>query len=64
VSLTSALDGVGGRHTPSTLTSLKKFSTHYTGGWVGHRAGLDGCKQSCPHRNSFPTPSSLHTTDG
>jgi len=28
-----------------------------TGGWVSHRAGLDGCGKTRPHRNSIPGPS-------
>ena len=51
LSLTSALDGVGGqRHAPAALL----LGTHCTGGWVGARAGQDGCGKSCPHRHSIP----------
>jgi hypothetical protein len=28
-----------------------------TGDWVSHRAGLDGCGKTRPHRNSIPGPS-------
>ena len=28
------------------------------GGWVGLRAGLDGCGKTRPHRDSIPGPSS------
>ena len=43
LSLTSALDRVGGqRHAPSALPQ-ERPSTHCIGGWVGLRAGLDGC---------------------
>ena len=28
--------------------------THFTGGWVGLRAGLDRCGKSHPHRDSIP----------
>jgi hypothetical protein len=48
LSSTSAQDGVSGqRHTPAALTPGK---TRYqcTGGWVGHRAGLDGRVKSRP----------------
>jgi hypothetical protein len=31
--------------------------THCTGGWVGPRAGLDGCWISRLHRDSIPGPS-------
>jgi hypothetical protein len=41
--LTSVLDGVSGeRHTPAALYPQEKTPvTHWTGGWVGPRAGLD-----------------------
>ena len=46
--------GVSGqRHVPAALTPGKNTGTHFTGGWVGLRAGLDGCgeeKISCPTR--------------
>ena len=35
---------VGGqRHALAALPPGKRPGTHFTGGWVGHRAGLDGC---------------------
>jgi len=43
-----------GRFTPS-----KRPVTHCTGGWVGPRAGLDGCGKSRAHRDLIPGPSSL-----
>jgi hypothetical protein len=49
--------GVGGqRHAPAALPA-----TNCTGGWVGPRAGLDGCGKSRPHRDSIPGPSSRYT---
>jgi hypothetical protein len=55
VSLTSALDGVGGqRHASMALASRKKPFTHFIGGWVGPRAGLDGCGKKCSHWDSIP----------
>jgi hypothetical protein len=49
LSLTSALDVGGGlRHAPAALSSRKRPGTHFTGGWVGRRAGLEGCGKSCP----------------
>ena len=48
LSLNSALDGVGGqRHAPAVLPPEK---TRYLliEGWVGPRAGLDGCGKSRP----------------
>jgi hypothetical protein len=50
--------GLGGqRH---ALASLPPGKTRYhcIGGWVGPRAGLDGCGKSRPHRDSIPGPSS------
>ena len=32
---------------------------NFTGGWVGLRAGLDGCAKFRPHRESIPGSSSL-----
>ena len=46
---TSALD-VGGWSTPlpGRFTPGERPGTHCTGGWVGPRAGLDGCGDSRP----------------
>jgi hypothetical protein len=53
LSLTSALDGVGGqRHALAALPS-ERPATHCIGGWVGPRAGLDSCGKSRPHRDSI-----------
>jgi hypothetical protein len=52
--------GVGcQRHAPATLLSGKGPATHYVGGWVGPRAGLDGCRKSRPHWDLIPGPSNL-----
>jgi hypothetical protein len=57
--LTSALDGVGGkRHASAAIPLRKRPGAHCVGGWVGPRAGLDGCGKSRPHRDSIPGPSS------
>jgi hypothetical protein len=50
LSLTSALDGVGGwlRHAPVVLPSEKRHGIHYIGDWVGSRVGLDECGKSRP----------------
>jgi hypothetical protein len=41
--------GVGGqRHTPAALPQGKRPGIHCIGGWVGTRAGLDGCGKSRP----------------
>jgi len=51
LSLTSALDGVGGqRHTPDLLPSRKRPVTTCTRGWVGPTANLDGCGKSLLHQ--------------
>ena len=58
LSLTSALDGVGDqRHAPAALPR-ERLGTHCTGGWVIHRADLEGCGKSHPRRDSIPGPSS------
>ena len=46
---------VGGqRHLPAALPQGKRPGTHFTGGWMGPRAGLDGCGNPRPYRNSIP----------
>ena len=51
--------GVAGqRYSPAALLPGKGSRTHGTGGWVGPRAGLDGCGEPRPHRDSIPGPSS------
>jgi hypothetical protein len=48
----------GRRHaTPRPLYPRERPGTHGTGGWVGPRAGLDGCGKCRPHRDSIPGPS-------
>ena len=44
--------------TPRPLYPRERPGTCCTGGWVGPRAGLDGCGKSRPHRDSIPGPSS------
>jgi hypothetical protein len=39
----------------------KTPKSHFIGGWVGLRAGLDRCRKSCSHRDMNPEPCSLHT---
>jgi hypothetical protein len=42
--------GMGGqRHAPAALSSGKRLGTHFRGGCVGPRAGLDGCGKTRPH---------------
>ena len=42
--------------TPRPLYPRARAGTHCTGGWVGPRAGLDGCRKSRSHRDSIPGP--------
>jgi hypothetical protein len=45
--------GVGGQlHAPAALPQGKRPGTHFTGGWVGPRAGLDGWFKE--YRVNFP----------
>jgi hypothetical protein len=48
----------GQRHAAATLPPGERPGTHCLGGWVGPRAGLDGCGKSRLHRDSIPGPSS------
>jgi len=58
LSLTSALDVMGGqRHAPATLPR-ERPGTHCIGCWLHPRAGLDECGKSRPHRDLIPGPSS------
>jgi hypothetical protein len=51
--------GLGGhRHAPAALPPGMRPNTYFTGGWVGPRAGLDGCAKSRLHPDSFPGPPS------
>ena len=57
-SLTSALDvGWVINATPRPLDPQERPGTLCTGGWVGARAGLDGCGKSRLYRDSIPGPS-------
>jgi hypothetical protein len=35
-------------HAPAALPLGKRPGTHFIGGWVGPRAGQDGCRKSRP----------------
>jgi len=49
LSRTSARDGGGGSApSPGRLYPRERPGTHFIGGWVGPRAGLDGRKTSSP----------------
>jgi len=55
LSLTSALDGVGGQHnTPPALPAGRRPGTHCIRGWVGPRDVLDGCGALAP--TGIPSP--------
>ena len=52
--LTTALEGGGwSAARPGRTLPQERPGTHFTGGWVGPRAGLDGQKIT-PHRDSIP----------
>ena len=44
--------------TPRPLYPQERPGIYCINGWVGPRAGLDGCGKSCLHRDSIPGPSS------
>ena len=44
----------GQRHAPAALPLGKTAGIHCIGGWVGPRAGMDGCGKSRPHRDAIP----------
>ena len=47
--MTKALEGMRGqRQASAALCPRERPGTHYTGGWVGPRAGLDRCGKSRP----------------
>ena len=50
--------GEGSGSCPGRSLPRERHSTHFTGGWVGPKAGLDRCGKSCSHRDSIPGPSS------
>ena len=65
-SMTAALERVSGQqHAPAAIYPRERPGTHFTGGWVGPRAGLDGRKisftpgfnpgQSSPYSVAIPT---------
>ena len=58
LSLTSAVDEVGGQRHVSATLPLGKTRYLCARGWVGPRVALEGRGKSCPHRDSIPGPSS------
>jgi len=55
-SMTAALEW-GQQDAPAVLYPRERSGTHFTGGWVGPRTGLDGRKISSPSEFD-PGPSS------
>jgi hypothetical protein len=49
----------GQHHAPAALTPEKKS---WMDGWMGPRAGLDGCGKSRPHWDSIPGTSMKQTS--
>ena len=45
-------------HALAALPTGERPGTHRIGGWVGSRAGLDGCGKFRPYRDSIPGLSS------
>jgi len=43
------MDVIGQGHVPAALPPGNRLGTNYIGGWVGPRAGLDGCGKSRPN---------------
>jgi hypothetical protein len=43
--------GVGCRYALAVLPAGEKADTRFKGGWVGLRAGLDGCGECRLHRD-------------
>ena len=55
---TSALEGVGwSTPRPGLFAPGERPGTHCIGGWLGLRAGPDGCGKSRPYTDSIPGPS-------
>ena len=52
--MTAALEGgEWSAARPDRTYPRERPGTHFTGGWVGPRAGLGGCEKSRPHRDSI-----------
>ena len=53
--MTAALEGgEWSAARPGRTLPQERPGTHFTGGWVGPRAGLDECGKSRPQRDSIP----------
>jgi len=44
----------GQRNVPAVLPPGRRPGTHCIGGWMGPRAGLDGCGKSLPPPGFYP----------
>jgi len=54
--------GVGDQcYRPAALPPGNRPDSHCTGGWVSSRAGLDGCRKSCPNLDSYSPIASRYT---
>jgi len=58
------MDVSGQQHAPAALYHWERPGTHFIGGWVGPRAGLDGAENLVPteilSRNFQPVSQSLY----
>jgi hypothetical protein len=46
--------GVGGQHHAPAALTPERPGTHWIGGWVGPRTGLDGCEKPRPQPGFDP----------
>jgi len=53
----------GQRHAPAVFPPGKGHGNVWILGWMGPRAGLDGCEKSRPNRDSIPGMSSPYLVD-
>jgi len=51
----------GCKHDAPAALPTENLGTHCIGGWMGLRAGLEGCGKSRTHRDSIPGSSSPET---
>ena len=50
------MDSGGQRYSPTALPLGKTPNTHFIGGWLSHRASLDGCGNLAPLPGFDPRP--------
>jgi len=58
LSLTSALDGLGAHLHDLAALLPEGADSHFIGGSVSPRVGMEACGKTRFHRDSIPTPSS------